>query len=447
MEPVPAVPCSTPSCADLPIRASRIDRGLVYPPTVSGTGKRPSSWAVVLVLFVAPVLAVSLVGYLVIADDEPRGPAVAQGASGGAFHPVAGSFVADDTDLESCPGEDDYPCLQQAFGNVAFRQGAKPALRLFDAEMETDERVRADCHRIAHVIGSAAFARYDQNVARTFAVGSATCASGYYHGILERAFVGVNTRAKLVEIARSLCRGSDVRRRGFLDYQCQHGLGHGLMIQTGYDLPIALSTCARLATRWDEVVCSGGAFMENVTTRFGFRSPWLNDDDPLYPCARVELRHRRSCYLRAPVRVLSYHRSDFGKAAATCARLDRRWSTACFRGLGREAVSMTRYSARKILTLCGSAGRYEGECLHGAARTVGDGSGLAGAKDAARLCALAPPSARSSCFAGVGIIIGLVHPTDTTRARACARIAGEHARACTRYAIAEVDPSGRGAWG
>jgi hypothetical protein len=408
---------------------------------------RRSSWAVVLLLFVVPVVAVAAVGYWVFTDDEPQSLAVARGASGGVFHPVAGNFVPDETELDGCVGDSDYSCLQQAFGNVAYRQGAKPALRLFDARMATDERVRADCHRIAHVIGSAAYARYDENVARTFAVGSATCASGYYHGILERAFAGVNTKARLVKVAQSLCLANGIRRRGFLDYQCQHGLGHGLMIQTGYDLPIALSTCSRLATRWDDVVCAGGVFMENVTTRFGFRSPWLNDDDPLYPCARIDGRHRLSCYLRAPARVLAHHQGDFGQAAGTCATLERAWATACFRGLGREAVSKAGYSAPKIIWLCRHAESYQGDCLYGAARTVGDGSGLEGAKRAAKMCARAPRAERSSCYAGVGIIVGLLHPTDAARRLGCSRLAQAHARACTEAAIAEVDPSGRAAWG
>ena len=139
------------------------------------------------------------------------------------------------------------PAASRRSATSPFAEGAKAALTLFDEQIASDELVRADCHRIGHVIGSAAFARYEGNVAKTFALGSSTCASGYYHGILERAFVGVNTKTKLVDVARALCDGSGVRRRGFLDYQCRHGLGHGLMIQTGYDLPLALSTCAELA--------------------------------------------------------------------------------------------------------------------------------------------------------------------------------------------------------
>jgi hypothetical protein len=420
---------------------------MIYPPTVSHRATRRSSWAIVLILIVLPVATVAAVAYWSFRGDESPLLPVAAGAGGGAFHPIAGTFVADETELESCVGDTEYACVQQAFGNIAYRRGAKPALELFDARMATDKRVRTDCHRIAHVIGSAAFARYDENVARTFAVGSATCASGYYHGILERAFVGVTTKAKLVEVAQSLCYANGIRRRGFLDYQCQHGLGHGLMIQTGYDLPLALSTCARLATRWDDVVCTGGVFMENVTTRFGFRSRWLADDDPLYPCARIAFRNRRACYLRAAVRVIAFNRNDFAKAASTCGTLAPEWARACFRGYGRDVVNEARYSPVKIISLCRLAADNRDDCLYGAARTVGDGAGIDGARRAANLCRLAPERDRQSCFAGAGIIVGLLYPTDATRRQACERVAGRYAPACSKAAIAEVRPNGTGAWG
>lgn len=416
---------------------------MVYPPTVNDGAKRPFSSAVVL-LFVVPLLAVVAVAYFVLRGDKP-GVALAQGTSGGAFHPVAGNFRPDDTARATCGA--DYPCLQQAFGNVAFRQGAKAALELFDAQISVNEHVRTDCHRIAHTIGSAAFARYDGNVARAFALGSATCASGYYHGILERAFVGVNTKPKLVDVARELCSGDGIRRRSFLDYQCQHGLGHGLMIQTGYDLPLALSTCARLATRWDDVACSGGVFMENVTTRFGYRSQWLADDDPLYPCARVAQRNRRSCYLRAAVRVIAFQRNDFARAAATCSTLALEWASPCFRGFGRDAVNEALFAPGRIISLCRLAGDNQDDCLYGAARTVADGARFEGVRRAAKLCRMAPEGDRGSCFAGAGIIVGLLYPTDATRGRACERVAGPYARACSTAAIAEVKPDGKGAWG
>jgi hypothetical protein len=304
-----------------------------------------------------------------------------------------------------------------------------------------------DCHRIVHTIGSAALVRNGGDVAKTFAQGSATCASGYYHGILERAFAGASSKAALARKASSLCLAAGIRRRGFLDYQCRHGLGHGLMIQTGYDLPTALSLCSRIGTGWDEVTCASGAFMENVSTTFGFRSRWLSDEDPLYPCNVVRVRHRRTCFGRAATWILQSNGHDFEAASRTCSSAGAPWAGFCFRGLGRDAVGTTHTTLARVLESCSSAGRYRGDCLYGAARTFGDGAGSSGMKRAARLCERAPRAERDECVGGFGIILGLLHPTPAARRAACARLTPEHVDACTAAANAEVDPSGRAAWG
>ena len=397
-------------------------------------------------LLVVPLIAIPAIAYFALTAGSQGRPPLAQGSIGGSFHPVAGNFEPDTTQLDECEGS--YSCLEQAFGNIAFREGPKQALNVFDVRIVSDVDVERDCHRIAHNIGSAAFARYDGNVARTFAEGSATCASGYYHGILERAFVGATTKAQLAKLAKSICVETSIRRRGFLDYQCRHGLGHGFMIQTGYDLPTALSLCGGLGTGWDEVTCTSGAFMENVSTRFGFRSQWLRDDDPLYPCGRVQVRHRRSCFVRATTRILLLNGNDFEATARTCESAGLRWARFCFRGYGRDAVVEAKYvSVKKVLDLCRLAEGGQSECLFGAARTFADGAGLQGAKRAAAFCARAPRMDRPSCVSGLGIVLGLIYPTDASRRAACARLSPGHVDACTSAAIAEVDPSGRTAWG
>ncbi|HEU0248563.1 MAG TPA: hypothetical protein VFR38_15915 [Gaiellaceae bacterium] len=397
-------------------------------------------------VLVVPLVVLSSIAYAISEGRQGDRLPVAQGAIGGSFHPVAGDFKPDATVLEECEGR--YSCLEQAFGNIAYRSGPKRTLAIFEARIRADRVVQRDCHRIAHTIGSAVFARNDGNVARTFAEGSSVCASGYYHGILERAFVGTSTAAALSKKARTLCLDPTIRRRGFLDYQCRHGLGHGFMIQTGYDLPTALSLCGNLGTGWDEVTCTSGVFMENVSTRFGFRSRWLRESDPLYPCTSLERRYRASCYLRATTWVLELNQYDFADTARRCASVGSAWTPYCFRGYGRDAVVDARYeSIRRVLALCRLAGSGRGACFYGAARTFGDGEGLAGARRAAAFCARAPRVYRGECSAGLGIVLGLLYPTDAGRRAACARLAPQHAADCARGATVEVDPSGRQAWG
>ena len=298
-------------------------------------------WRVLPLVLLVPLVVVPTVAMLLaFGGGGSTSVPIAAGSSGGAFHPVAGGFVADATALADCAGS--YSCLEQAFGNIAFERGPKRALAVFETELVRDKDVERDCHRIVHTIGSATYARYDGDVARTFSEGSSTCASGYYHGILERAFVGITSKAELGKAARELCLGVGIRRQSFLDYQCRHGLGHGFMIQTGYDLPTALSLCSGLGTGWDRVTCTSGSFMENVSTRFGYRSSWLDEEDPLYPCNRVAVQHRRSCYVRATTWILQVEKNDFRRTADRCVAAGR-WAAVCFRGFGRDAVVEARY--------------------------------------------------------------------------------------------------------
>ena len=218
------------------------------------------------------------------------------------------------------------------------------------------------------------------------------------------------------------------------------------MIQTGYDLPLALSICARLGTGWDHKACAGGAFMENINTRFGYRSSWLDDADPLYPCRRVAARDRRSCYLRASWRILVLADGSFEATATRCAALGR-WARTCFHGYGRDAAERARYAAVKVRPLCRLARRGEAACLHGAARTIANASGQSGIEPARQLCLGAWGPHRADCYAGIGVVLGMLHPTPAARRAACARVAHGFVTACARAAALEVDPSGRDSWG
>ncbi len=162
------------------------------------------------------------------------------------LHPIAGSFKPDGTQLSECS---DDRCFQQAFGNISYRQGPKAALALVDNVYGNG--ASQSCHRIVHAIGAAALARFGNDIPKTFAKGSAICGSGYYHGVLERALVKVRSRepATIAPVARRLC-ASARKMTPWIEYQCLHGLGHGLMIATGLDLPI----CARRLWASGEVV-------------------------------------------------------------------------------------------------------------------------------------------------------------------------------------------------
>jgi hypothetical protein len=386
----------------------------------------------------AVLVSCVLAGAALYAAAPEPGAGDASGSAAGAdwrtVHPMAGGFAPDGSQLSDC-GPRDFGCYEQAFGNIAYDRGPRAALRLFGQQVVADRTVEADCHRIAHYIGSGALARYRGNVGRAFADGAPTCWSGYYHGILERSLYRVPDQ-RLGEVIRAVCRGIGGRRTSYLAYQCVHGLGHGLMIQTGYDLPTSLARCDELAGVWGQTSCGGGVFMENVATESDpskeavASSKWLRDDDLVYPCNSrvVRERHRRYCYLMVTSRVLEANGFDWRATAQVCRQVEREWTDTCFQSFGRDASGYTRQNARRIRTLCGIAGRWQDQCIWGAARDIT--SNDAGPRRAARFCNQAVPAIRGSCFEAIGTILDGLNASQRSLTASCESITRQYSARC-----------------
>ena len=270
-------------------------------------------------------------------------------AAGKSLDAVTVRYEPDDTRLSDCHGLEDQPCYQQAFANRTYRAGPGPALALLDRRIQTDRAVATGCHRMAHAMGGAALVRFDDDVGQAFAEGDAVCSSGYYHGILEQSFVDVDDD-ELADKARGLCKGGPLRIDAFLRFQCVHGLGHGLMLRTRYDLPAVLEVCDEIGEPAYADACEGGAFMENFTTFYEVSSKWLRDDDLLYPCNAVAERHKPACYTIVTAHVLHEVDYDWRETARVCRTAEREWEHVCFRSFGRDAISQNAYDQRRRST-------------------------------------------------------------------------------------------------
>lgn len=328
---------------------------------------------------------------------------------------VAAGFEPDDTKLEDC-AEGDNQCYEQAFANIAYNDGPDAALDLFDEKIAQPGPIEADCHRIVHAIGGGSLEHYDGNVGQAFVAGRPSCTSGYYHGILERAFLGI-PQSELGSAAREFCSGPDIRKTEFIAYQCVHGLGHGLMIYTGYDLPGSLKTCDELQNGADGISCTGGVFMENYQSSYGVKSRWLKDNDLLYPCNSVAERHKFYCYDLVTARILPKVNYNWRKAAKVCRKSEPNWVRICFQSLGRDASGFTRLDAARILDICKVGGDLANECVYAAAKdmTYTDVS----ARRAKGLCNTAPAAVRDYCWQGIGEILGSLDSDFSKRKALC----------------------------
>ena len=322
-------------------------------------------------------------------------------------HPIAGGFKLNGRILEEC-ALTDRPCVEQAFGNLTYREGAKIALARFDTMIAQSGPVEANCHRIAHTIGSASLARLKENVGQAFAQGSSSCWSGYYHGILEHAFLQLKSfePTEVAAVSQKLCSDAGIRKVSWLAYQCVHGLGHGLMITSGLDLPLSLEICNKLNTDWDRQSCKGGVFMENISTSYGTKSEYLKDSDLIYPCNAIKEGDKLYCYLMVTSRVLNANGYNWDATAKLCKNGEKDWVKVCFRSYGRDASGSSRLDNAEILRKCNLSSASGGMlgCIIGAAAdiTANDTSG----SRTADFCETVPGNLKSVCYWSLGTVSG-----------------------------------------
>ena len=204
------------------------------------------------------------------------------------------------------------------------------------------------------------------------------------------------------------------------------------MIYTDYDLPRSLRICDGLEGSWDQVSCTGGVFMENISSSYGVKSRWLKDDDLIYPCNAVAERHKVYCYLMVTSRILPAVGYDFARTAAFCRRSERAWVGTCYESLGRDASGQSRQDPARIAAICRLARAGEGDCLYGAARDIT--SNYASPSRAGELCRNAPARHRERCFVGIGTIVGSLEATNAGRRALCRQVGARYAALCARGA-------------
>ncbi|HEY7147892.1 MAG TPA: cytochrome c [Gaiellaceae bacterium] len=337
------------------------------------------------------------------------------------------SFEPNDQKVDDCQ---DTTCFEQAFGNMAYDDGPKAALEKLASLSSSNGTVAGDCHPIAHKIGAGGLLHFKGDVGKAFADGDATCGSGYYHGLLQWKLAGV-AADQVAAVASTACKDPTIEANAFIYYQCNHGLGHGLMLYTGLDLPKALDYCHKLQTESDSIMCSGGVFMENQSSSFGLHSKWLSKKNLLFPCNSkyVQREDKLYCYLLVTSHILPYVHGSWKKTSDWCRKSDPGWVQYCFQSMGRDVSGVALRDPQQMKSFCSEAGSGEKECIYGAVRDVMNNN----AQDpkGGQFCTVVAAKFRDYCFYGMGTILGTQHADAEGKRSACEQFAkGEDLNQC-----------------
>ncbi len=226
-----------------------------------------------------------------------------------------------------------------------------------------------DCHQTAHKAGRFA---YEVDGDKAFEQCGAECHSGCYHGATE-AYFKVHGTANLTANLNVLCKSE---LNPFFSHQCVHGVGHGLMAWTNYQINEALKSCDLLQKRQDS--CWTGVFMENIIGALSEKeakakgqadhvSSYLSED-PLYPCNMVDEKYRSSCYFLQTSRMIQLFGAEFKQIADTCLKVPQIYQEVCFESMGRDVGGVSRGNPTLSIEKCSFApiGALRTGCLIGA---------------------------------------------------------------------------------
>ena len=315
------------------------------------------------------------------------------------------------------------------------RYGPEQTVKLLK---ESESYLEVDCHQRAHDLGRAA---YEEFGAAAFALSGHECQAGSFHGATEALFASRGT-ANLEQDVTTICAVAD---NPFFRHQCIHGVGHGLMAWTTYELHDALPLCDRMPTETDKGSCYSGVFMENVvgglTGLMGHITQYLKDDDPHYPCDIVDERYKVPCYFYQTSHMLRVFDRDFSKVAQACAETPPSAHQNCFQSYGRDVGNVTRKDPATAILYCSyaPAGKNRIYCIEGAAQDrFWEKSG---ADDALAMCAMVENEAeQDACYWTIIVRARDVFTTEQEFDNFCARIGTRWRKWCAD-AEAQLTPS------
>lgn len=264
------------------------------------------------------------------------------------------------------------------------------------------DHAHVDCHNRAHQFGRMSYEEFGDEVLK---LNLPECHSGFYHGAIEAYFHTYGTdhlKDKLSFICPSTLNL-------FFLHQCRHGLGHGLMAWSNYDLPATLDFCNMIDDDGGKSSCRTGVFMENIVgslagsdeaRAIGHYTKYLSDD-PQYPCSIVKDQYKADCYFLQTDRMYQLGHS-FQAVADGCAAAPGQYRYTCYASMGRTISGLTRGRPEEALRGCQLIVDHVHrlECIDAVAKDqLWD---PAGAEAGFRFCSIVPPEdGQDVCYEGL----------------------------------------------
>ena len=217
--------------------------------------------------------------------------------------------------------------------------------------------INAMCHRISHEIGRISM-KQSKNFKDAVAQQDSFCNSGYLHGAIEEFLSHQTINSETLQKVCPL--GS---KFSYYDWECWHGIGHGIMYSNDNNLKSSLAICEDQKNTSAKAACANGVFMELFGQEQTEKNPDIN---PFSICSEQPPELKSDCYLYTASSYLTIHKKMYKEAFTWCKTAEKEYIKACIQGVGAEVIKTHLDDIKLVDQTCQSSGDYN-SCITGVA--------------------------------------------------------------------------------
>lgn len=218
------------------------------------------------------------------------------------------------------------------------------------------EKLSPKCHSEAHDLGKIIYARL-KDIGKSLRVCADRCYTGCMHGVLMEAFAGVPVDEEghvdvnaLKPLMNDICFKNEQMIADYSPGECAHGIGHALMVLSGYIIPEAIELCNGYANPAMAYYCASGAYMEYVIVH---DPEDAKSKSLFYPCDTYDYPGACFWHKMLPVMTRNYKENrTLDELRGDCEQLSGKFRLGCFHGLGNAHMSKIYRGKISIKEVC-----------------------------------------------------------------------------------------------
>lgn len=244
--------------------------------------------------------------------------------------------------------------LSKFFKELAIKKGAEHAFGVLNVAQLPPN---TDLHLLGHAVGDILYKQQGLD-------GIKICTQDFRNSCSHSIVVGlfIDKGVEALEDISKVCREAPGGTGAY--GMCFHGLGHGILAYTGYNMEKAVDLCKKTGTQALNYVetaeCVGGITMEMVAGVHDKKAwelqkdNYLKNSDPLFPCNQpfIPAVAKPNCFIyltphlweAAGGNIDDPKEKDFTKAFTFCSKLtgvNEVYQDVCYGGFGKEFVGLS----------------------------------------------------------------------------------------------------------